>query len=446
MTLNYRKLSFLLILLPILTFAQHTIKATFSPAKDFTWAILYKNEPTNIKYIAQAKVENGTAIFNLDEKATPGVYKLVYAVPQKDNNFDIIYNGEEDIELTFSTNDSAVFQKSTDNILLNSYLTEALKLGEELETAYTKPRISSSEVISIYKKQEELQITYEGKSQGKIVQNFIKANKPYIPKNYEAPKVYVSNLTTNYFTNIDFNSSVLQSSNFLIEKSLAYILGVDSEPSNKQNSYNKNIDTIAVKVKKSDPKFQISFLDKLWEKLVSYSLIETSNYLAEMYLIPLATQQNDPRLVAKLNKFKNLSIGNVAPDFSWDTIENGVSKTYKLSELAVSENYILVFWSSTCSHCLKQIPQLQQFVKTLNSSKYKVVAVGLEDEPINWQREIKKYPEFIHAIKLKKWDSNVVREYALTSTPTYFVLDKDKKFIDKPEGFEELLSYLEKNK
>jgi len=445
MTLNFRKLSILLLFLPILTFAQHTIKATFSPAKDFTWAILYKNEPTNVKYIAQAKVENGTAIFNLDEKATSGVYKLVYAVPQKDNNFDIIYNGKEDIELSFSTTDSAVFQKSSDNILLNTYLNKALKLGEELETAYTKPRIISSEVTAIYKKQEELQTEYEGKSEGKIVQNFIKANKPYIPQNYETPKVYVSNLSKNYFTNIDFKNPILQSSNFLTEKSLAYILGVDSDPSSKHNSYIKNIDAIAVKVKQTDSKFQKSFLDKLWEKLVSYDLIESANYLAEWYLIPVASQQNDPRLVAKLNKFKNLSIGSVAPDFTWDSIENGVSKTNKLSELSISENYILVFWSSTCSHCLKQIPQLQQFVKTLNSIKYKVVAIGLEDEPTNWQKETEKYPEFLNIIKLKKWDSKVVLDYGLSSTPTYFVLDKDKKFLAKPENLEALEAYLKEN-
>jgi len=446
MILNFKKISFLLLFLPLLTFAQHTIKATFSPAEDFTWAILYKNEPANVKYVAQAEVKNGSVIFNLDEKATKGIYKLVYAVPQKDNNFDIIYNGEEDIELTFTTNSSAVFQKSSDNILLNSYLTEALKLGEKLETAYAKPSISSSEITSIYKKQEELQIKYEEKSKGKIVQNFIKANKPYIPQNYEAPEIYVGNLSKNYFTNIDFKNPVLQSSNFLIEKSLAYILGVDSEPSSKQNSYNKNIDAITVKVKQSDSKFQKLFLDKLWEKLVSYDLIESANYLAEWYLIPIATQQNDLKLVAKLNKFKNLSIGSVAPDFSWDVIDNGISKTNKLSELSIAENYILVFWSSTCSHCLKQIPQLQQYIKILNSTKYKVVAIGLEDEPTNWQKETKKYPEFLNIIKLKKWDSKVVLDYGLSGTPTYFVLDKDKKFLAKPENLEELQTYLEEHK
>jgi len=444
MTLYFKKISFLLLFFPIISISQHTIKATFSPAEDYTWAILYKNEPTSVKYIAQAKVENGIVVFNLDEKATKGMYKLVYAVPQKDNNFDIIYNGEEDIELTISTNDSAVFQKSSDNILLNSYLTESIQLGQELETAYTKPSIISSEVVSVYEKQRELQTKYEEKSQGKIVQNFIKANKPYIPGNYEEPEVYVSNLSKNYFANIDFNNLILQSSNFLIEKSLAYILGVTSDSSSNQNSYFKNIDVVVVKTKESNSNFQKLFLDKLWEKLVSYNLVDAANYLAERHLISIATQQNDPKIVSKLNKFKNLSIGNPAPDFSWETIENGVSKTNKLSELSIAENYILVFWSSTCSHCLKQIPKLQQYAKTLNSTKYKVVAIGLEDEPTNWQKEIIKYPEFLNIIKLKKWDSKVVLDYGLSSTPTYFVLDKDKKFLSKPESLEELEEFINK--
>jgi len=34
--------------------------------------------------------------------------------------------------------------------------------------------------------------------------------------------------------------------------------------------------------------------------------------------------------------------------------------------------------------------------------------------------------------------------YGLTTTPTYFLLDKDKKFIAKPESLEELESYLER--
>jgi hypothetical protein len=100
-TMKINKILFLLLFFPTIIFSQHTIKVTFSPATDFTWAILYKNAPTNTKFIAQSRIVDGDLVFNLDEKATTGIYKLVYAVPQNDYNFDIIYNGEEDMVLFF---------------------------------------------------------------------------------------------------------------------------------------------------------------------------------------------------------------------------------------------------------------------------------------------------------------------------------------------------------
>ncbi len=433
---------YLLLLLPTIIFAQHTIKVTFSPAKDFTWAILYKNTSANNKYIAQGKIEDGNLVFNLDESADAGIYKLVYAVPQNEYNFDIIYNATEDIEITFNLKDGPVFKKSSENKLLNDYLNDFTTLGKELETLYTQSSIDKEALENLYKKQIATQKNYEKKSGGKLVNHFIKGNKPYIPKQYEAPEVYVENLTKNYFTNIDFNDEVLQSSNFLVEKSLAYITGVILDKASKKPSYNANIDEVILKINNTEANFKKVFLVTIYQKLIANKLVDPANYLAEKHLISLANKQNDKALALKLIQFKNLSIGNVAPDFTWETTENKTVKTNKLSELAVAENYILVFWGSTCSHCLKEIPKLNQSVQSLDSFKYKVVAIGLENEPVNWQTEIKKYPDFIHVIKLKKWDNKIVQEYGLTGTPTYFVLDKDKKFIAKPENLEELQKFI----
>ena len=133
------------------------------------------------------------------------------------------------------------------------------------------------------------------------------------------------------------------------------------------------------------------FIEKLWQNLVNYNLISTANYLAERYLIPIANQLNDTVLVLKLTQFKNLSIGNPAPDF---ILDDGSGK--KLSELDIAENYILVFWSSGCSHCLKEIPQLYQLSQELNTTKYKIIAVGLEEDTFKWTNEVVKYPNFIN--------------------------------------------------
>ena len=437
--MKFKNILFLLLLFPAFLFSQHTIKVTFSPAADFTWAVLYENSPTTTKYIAQSRIVDGSLVFKLNEKASKGIYKLVYAVPQNDYNFDIIYNGEEDIELTFNLKDGAIFQKSSDNIMLNAYLTEMALLGQELEAKYLKDNADATTVTAVFNKQKELQNTYEKKSEGKLVQHFIKANQPYIPNQYETSSDYIKSLITNYFQSIDFGDEVLQSSNFLTEKSMAYITGVVTEGLTQEKSFNFNVDKVAAQIRSLDPNFQKYFLGKLWQKLVNYRLIDTANYLAERYLIPIGNQLGDKALVLKLTQFKNLSIGSPAPDFTLDESSNK-----KLSELDVAENYILVFWSSGCSHCLKEVPLLHEISQELNSTKYKVIAVGLEEDTIKWTNETLKLPNFINVIKLQKWHNAVATDYALTSTPTYFVLDKDKKFLAKPENFEELKEYLKK--
>ena len=437
--MKINKILFLLLFFPFIIFSQHTIKVTFSPANDFTWAILYKNAPTNSKYIAQSRIVDGDLVFILDEEATTGIYKLVYAVPQNDYNFDIIYNGEEDIEMTFNLIDGAVFQKSDENIMLNSYLTEMSLIGSDIETKYVEGITGDAGMSFIFEKQKKLQQSYEKKSEGTLVHHFIKANKPFITNELETPGDYIKNVTAAYFTNIQFNDEVLQSSNFLIEKSLAYITGTVTEGISKEQSFNNNVDKVEAQTRLLDLNFQKYFIEKLWQNLVSYNLISTANYIAERYLIPIANQLNDTVLVLKLTQFKNLSIGNPAPDF---IVDDGSGK--KLSELDIAENYILVFWSSGCSHCLKEIPQLYQLSEELNSTKYKVIAIGLEEDTFKWTNEVIKYPNFINVIKLKKWNNTIVSEYGLTSTPTYFVLDKDKKFIAKPENFDDLKAYLKK--
>ena len=131
---------YLLLLFPSLLMAQNSIKATFSPAEDYRWAILYENSPTGNIYVAQGKIEEGTVEFLLDSTKKEGVYKLVYAAPQDEYNFDIIYNGNENIELSFTKDTGVIFQQSSGNLLLNSYLRSMATIGKEIEGFYVNKR------------------------------------------------------------------------------------------------------------------------------------------------------------------------------------------------------------------------------------------------------------------------------------------------------------------
>ena len=101
--------------------------------------------------------------------------------------------------------------------------------------------------------------------------------------------------------------------------------------------------------------------------------VEAANYLASRYLIPLARNLEDKPLANHLQTLINTSIGATAPNFSWETEDKA---TQWFHDLEGSEKYVLVFWSSSCSHCLKELPILHKHITAISEEKYKVIAFG----------------------------------------------------------------------
>lgn len=429
----------LAVLLPNVFFGQRTIKGTFSPAEDYNVALLYKVTPTLSEYVANAEIKNGVLELKLDSTAVKGMYRIVYAIPQEDYNFDVIYNGKEDVEFTFNSETGVNFLKSSENKLLASYTNSMSMITHSIGNFYREKSDDTLALKSIFKTQLEAQSNFENLAKETIALEFIKANKPYIPESYEDVKTYVNNLKVHYFDYVDFNNEILQSSNFFEERMLNYVFGMSSENVDEVTNYKNNIDVFCDAMLDAPDETKRVLLVDLWEQMADLGLESVANYISESYLIAIAKKLNDDDLVDGLTLFKNISIGNKAPDFSFD-IEND---TKKLSEINISEKYIIVFWSSGCSHCLDEIPQLQTFIKPKESTKLKVIAIGLEDEPLAWENLIKEYPEFIHVYGEGKWDNPIGDSYGVTATPTYFVLNSDKEIIEKPENFDALKRYFQ---
>lgn len=437
------KLVALLMLLPSILLAQHTIKGVFSPAKDYEVVLLYKVTPTVSDYITNANVQkDGSFQFKLDASAPAGIYRVVYAVPQEDFNFDVIYNGKEDVALTFNSETGISFKSSIENKLLASYTSSMSAITQSIGNYFREDRKDTLALKAIFKKQRETQIRYEKQAVNTIALHFIKANKPYIPKKYEDVKTYVKNLKTHYFDNIDFNSKTLQSSSFLQERMLNYVFGISAEGKDNITNYKNNIDVFCNAIKTIPTSIKRILLVDLWQEMVDLRLEPVANHISKNYLLDIANQLKDKELVDALTRYNNLSIGHKAPDFSIVIEKDNKKVTKKLSELNSAEKYIIVFWSSTCSHCLEEIPQLQKLIKS--RAKLKVIAIGLEDDNKAWKEKIKSYPEFIHVLGLGKWDNKIGNDYGVTTTPTYFVLDKNKHILKKPEDIEVLKAVLGK--
>ena len=437
-----KRLFFLTLLLPTLLLAQHSIKGTFSPAKDYNFALLYKVTPSISDYVTNAEIgEDGNFEFKLDSTHTKGTYRVVYAVPQEDYNFDIIYNGKEDIELAFNSETGVEFLKSTENKLLTSYTNSMSMVTQSIGNYFSQESKDTTALKTIFKTQKETQENFEEVAKGTRALAFIKANKPYVPKNIEDVETYINNLKTHYFDFVDFNNPILQSSNFLEERMLNYVFGMSSDDKDELENYKENIDVVYSHMKASPKEVQRILLFDLWQQMADLRHEAVSNYIAENYLMDIAVSLNDQQLLQNLILYKNLSKGTVAPDFDVEIKEKDKLVTKKLTELKGAENYVIVFWSSTCSHCLDEVPQLQKFVNGLEENKVQVVAIGLEDEPYGWKNLTYDYPEFIHVYGEGKWDNEVGDAYGVTSTPTYFILDADKKITSKPTDFEALIKF-----
>jgi thiol-disulfide isomerase/thioredoxin len=420
--------------------AQHTIKGNFSPAENYKWAVLYKVSPTNLQYKTDTKIDaEGNFTLELDASITKGMYRLVYAVPKDIFNFDIIYDGKEDIVLNFNRDVGVEFLISKENLLLASYEKEMRTVQNQIVDQYANGYESVASKFAILK---NLQKSFEKKAKGTNALEFIKANKPYIPENSQDITTYVKNNKKHYFENFDINNTTLQESSFIPNYAYNYIIGFSSDKKDASAAIKENIDTFQEQLTYSDPIFQKAQWINLWQKFVDADRAHTANYISENYLIPLAKSSNDEGLIEELTLFKNMSLGNKAVNFSWEEVVDNKVILKNLYEIDVAENYIIVFWNSECSHCLSEVPKLHSKISSMEKGAYKVIAVGLEDDPFPWRSKIRDFPEFINVLGLGKWQNEIAKNYGVNATPTYIILDKDKKITARPEELDDVFKIL----
>ncbi|WP_426432106.1 TlpA family protein disulfide reductase [Winogradskyella sp. HB-48] len=429
-----RLLAFIFIL-PFFAIGQ-SVRGTFSPAEDFTHAFLYEATPEGANYVSHGELNNnGQFEIKIDSSAAPGIYKIVYAIPPEENNFDFIYDGKETVAFNFSQDKGVEFTESDENKLWASYLKSMDMVNQTIINYYEKDGKDKEGFKAVFKVLKDTQTSYEALAVGRLASAFIMANRPYIPSEYEDLSTYSKNVKTHYFSQIDFNNYILQSSTFLTDRVVSYVFNMVEKPTN--DTYKSLIDDVANAIDNKDSVIKTYLLEVLWQRFVSEENHAVANYITDKHLLDLANQTGNKALAETISSYKNTSIGTKAPNFEIVSSET----TTSLHNLKGSEYYLLIFWSSGCGHCLNELPKVKELVA--NKGNLKVVAFGLEEEPSRWTQEIKKYPDFIHTIGLGKWENPIVKSYGIAATPMYFLLSSDKIIMAKPYSFEDLEVVLE---
>ena len=424
--------------------AQYKIIGSLSPSENYNTAILYKIVGAKQEYLQNTKINNGGFYFNLGENEKTGVYRVNYDT--KNNGFvDFIFNKEN---VTFSFNPQApentkTFSQSKENILYTKFLNAITYVQydvDSLQVAYLKnpSLLTTNRYQKAVENINKVQQSYIEQSAGMLAYHFIKATDRYNSASVcKTPNEYLSGLKLHFFDSIDFKNTVLYNSPFLVDRIADYIFYMNyAEDVATQLALHKEASSYVIH-KIEDPVFKrdvIHFLIDQFKQLDNPVLVD---YLIESHFDNLPKSlQNTAFKEAALSAMKT-AIGRTAPDFSWQ--ENG--NTLKLSALNDGKNYILVFYSTTCPHCTKELPELYAFLKDKPTTK--VVAFALEENDFFYKKFTANLKGWHHVLGLNKWENKIARTYQIIATPTYFVLNSDKKIMAKPEQLNELKKLFE---
>lgn len=453
-----KKILALLLLVTAVAQAQYTIKGSMTPPDKNDWVILYKIEGAKQLFISNTNTKidtvkaNGKEMrvanfeFTLPKEAKTGMYRVTYR--QEAGGFANFLFNKEDVEFSFNPDfpeQSIVFSKSKENKIFNEFL-QANKLTQNkldsLQVVYLR---DSSEVIqkkytATLTKVNDVNKIYNEQSKGMLASHFIKAmQRENSTKAIANPQEYFTHIVDNFFNNIDLNSKELFNSSFLIDRinDYVYYLNYSTEPSLQQKLYKESVANVVGKI--SDPTFKKQTLEFLIGQFAGSENADMVDTIFAEHYSKLPADFQDQNFKTKTLGKLQAAIGRTAPDFSWK--ENG--KTKKLSTLKDGKNYLLVFWSTSCSHCVKEIPQVYKYMQTQPDTK--VIAYALEREDFEWNEFTKQLYGWHNVIGLNpknKWDNKLVTEvYQVHQTPSYFVLDANKKIVAKPYDLKVIKKY-----
>jgi peroxiredoxin len=227
--------------------------------------------------------------------------------------------------------------------------------------------------------------------------------------------------------------------------------------------YQPKVDEYADKLTYQHPDSIASALDYLLEEAggneetFRYMLVkltnkyETSNimgmervfvYLAENYYLKGKAFWADESLVEKfekrVNELKPNLVGNIAPDMILrDTLMNPV----RLSAID-SRFIVLYFYDPDCGHCKKTTPKLVNSYERLKQKDVKVIAACTETNIEKWKKYIRDNTIGLINLADPHLQSNFRAEYDIKTTPTIYVLNREKEIIAKRIGVEQLEDFI----
>lgn len=272
---------------------------------------------------------------------------------------------------------------------------------------------------------------------------YLNSSIAYDPDKYKFISYYISNYEKFLLESAgkpavsnDEIINFLNTSNNLLETSslLKPLLMTFLSNTSKAN-LGDDVDKLLKTVNIETPRGQ-TILSELIEIFNVYSIRDLKEkYLGEAKSLKCTLNE---RLTNTLKSNLNTSVGSIIPNNKFINASN--TKVKSLHDVKADKK-IVILWSSTCSHCEKEITEMLTKYNDLKAKNIEVVGFSLDTDFNSYTEKVKILP-WINDTELKGWYSSYVDLYNVHATPTFYIVDNNNKIIANPDNFSEILEFL----
>ncbi len=424
----------LLIICSVITsasfFSQFTVAVDLPAYYSDSDIYLYGFNGSKEILYSKAKTSNNKAIFRVDKK----YIGMMRAFFQKNNSSVNMVSENKNIEFTLKLDDK---NKITD-VVFNDQTNQIFSKEVDLEKKKDLILPALIQIKDYYNPSDGFYKSLEGEiallsQKGNTLDN---ANHPFLSY-YQQNQRFSNQENASQLKQEDYLNFFSKSSEYL-ETSLllkpALINYLNASKSNVEGAVDKLLETVNIET----PRGQ-TILSELIDIFNTYNMDKLKDkYLTEANNLKCTI--ND-RLASTLKSNNSTSIGQKMPNAIFvNPIHTKAKSLYDIK----SSKKIVVFWSSTCSHCEAELPKILEKYEKLKAQNIAVVGFSLDSNLDEFRSKANNYP-WISDSEGKGWYSSYGETYNINATPTYFILDADNKIISKPNHVADVLEYLKVN-
>ena len=423
-----------IIILSLLFFAAF-FKAQFSvnvkAPSDFnaSEAYLYKLNGSKDILIDKAEKKNNTWLFQV-KNSYLGLLKVYF--PQANTSLNLV-SENKNVDLKFSVKNNKVQQIDYNDEVNNIFysIQDQQKKREQILPALYQ-------IQNFYKENSDFGVALKNEISNLSADIVFDSDKhPFLSYYFKTYQNFLQeSVGKKNPTNDEIISFLNNTQNYLETSSLLKPILMVFLSNTSRSSLGDEVDKLLTAVNVETPRGQ-TILSELIEIFNVYSIKD----LKEKYLTEaknLKCTIND-RLANTIKSNANTEIGKIIPN---NTFLNPVNTKVKSLHDVKADKKIIILWSSTCSHCEKEIGEMVLQYNKLKEKNIEVVGLSLDSDAKSYSDKVKMLP-WINDTELKGWFSSYVDTYNVHATPTFYIVDAKNKIIANPDNFSEILELLQ---